>query len=145
MPGDRTVHTDRESRRLPWPTLFQFSSSYESFSVHTMVSIVEAIIIVFSLSPFFSPNFACAITSFVYWVLFSKVSFVTDWIHFPFIPSHYFVLLCLFLSFYLLQILLRFIDFWIFNYDVSTHCYLTKLDMCRWSWVVTRDGIEWWG
>ena len=79
MPGEWIIHSDRESRRLPWPTLFQFSSSlYKSFIVHTMVSLVEAIIIVFPLSPFFSPNFAGVITPFIYSVLCSTVSFVTS-------------------------------------------------------------------
>jgi len=36
----------------------------------------------------------------------------------------------------LLQILLQFIDFWIFNDDVSTHVYIAQLDMWRRSWVV---------
>jgi hypothetical protein len=49
---------------------------------------------------------------------------------FTFISTHYFVL-CLsrsfLLSFYLLQILLRFIDFWIFSEDVSTHVYIAQL------------------
>jgi len=113
-----------------------------------MVSLVEAIIIVFPLSPFFSPNFAGVITP-LFIQLSSKVSFVTDWIHFSFISTHYFVLLCLsrsfLLSFYLLQILLRFIDFWIFSDDVSTHVYIAQLAMWRWSWVVTSDGYGWWG
>ena len=70
-----------------------------------MVSLVKAIIIVFSLSPFFCPNFADIITPFIYSVLCSKVSFVRDnslsFYFYPLFCASFSLFLPFFLSFFL--------------------------------------------